>query len=558
MLLINDALLLSVLVWWLAAPAWRGMSRMCWKTSAEGLRDVRTTTLVSPGLLDPIANEYIRRHSDDSAYFFLSSWQIAFYALVFQGALYLLLTDWLVLMTLGILCMSLVYLSCVAFRLTAVCLSLSGKGVIEVTSAQLQSLRDAELPIYTILVPLYKEANIANSIVSSLGRLDYPPECLDIKLLLEEDDQATIDAVRRISIDERYELIVVNNALPKTKPKACNHGLARARGQFCVIYDAEDQPEPDQLKKAVYAFRHVDRKVICLQAKLNYRNPRQNCLTRWFTIEYTMWFDFLLPGLWRLGAPIPLGGTSNHFRTDVLHNLNGWDPFNVTEDCDLGIRICKAGYKTAVLESTTWEEANSDLRNWINQRSRWMKGFFQTHIAHMRRPGHLVWSIGLWRSLCFWLSVGAVSATQVLNLVFWAISVCLLVLLASDVISGRGAWEVVSGHRNEYRLAWKLLYWGPGESPFWSGVSIALFALGCVLFLANGLFIAINALACFKRGNLDLICYAVLSPLYWLLMSVAACKGFVQLFTRRFYWEKTVHGLDGSVVEPSMQLDAVV
>ena len=56
-----------------------------------------------------------------------------------------------------------------------------------------------------------------------------------------------------------------------------------------------------------------------------------------FTLEYTFWFDYMLPGLERLRLPIPLGGTSNHFRTATLRDLGGWAPFNVTEDAHLGI-----------------------------------------------------------------------------------------------------------------------------------------------------------------------------------------------------------------------------
>lgn len=556
MLVVNDLLLVAVVVYCWRRAVWRLPQTMIRllrgadrnsadRNAAEPPAAESAASESAASEFDDVTRAYLRRHPHDSAYLFLGVWQKLFYLLLLQGVIYLLLTNWLVLVTLFTFLASLLYIGCILFRLSAVCLSLSGKGLIQVTPDELTRLSESDLPVYTVLVPLYKEANIARSIVTSLSQLDYPAEKLDIKLLLEEDDAETIEAVRRTSLGDQYDVIIVGNSQPKTKPKACNHGLATTRGQYCVIFDAEDQPEPDQLKKAVYAFQHVDKDVVCLQAKLNYRNPRQNMLTRWFTIEYTMWYDLLLPGLKRLGAPIPLGGTSNHFRTDVLQELDGWDPFNVTEDCDLGIRISKAGRQTAILESTTWEEANSEVRNWINQRSRWMKGFFQTHIAHMRRPWRLLWSLGPWRLICFWLSVGGVSLTMVLNLVFWAVGACYLVLLAADWWEGRELWQVIAGHRNEARLAWKMVFLGGGESPWWSAVSLTLFTMGGALLLSNGIFILINCLACLKRGNKDLIGAALLSPFYWVLISIGAWKGFVQLYTNRFYWEKTAHGLSG-------------
>jgi len=169
-----------------------------------------------------------------------------------------------------------------------------------------------------------------------------------------------------------------------------------------VIFDAEDQPDRDQLKKAVVAFRRLEAegktKVACLQAKLNYFNSHQNALTKFFTLEYTNWFDLFLPGLHAVHTPIPLGGTSNHFHTEVLRQMDGWDPFNVTEDCDLGIRLARHGYATEVLDSTTWEEANCRLGNWVRQRSRWIKGYFQTHLSHTREaflPGLVLGGIFL-------------------------------------------------------------------------------------------------------------------------------------------------------------------
>jgi len=206
------------------------------------------------------------------------------------------------------------------------------------------------LPVYTILVPMYKESSVIRRLIENLEQLDYPKFKLDIRLLVEEDDVEAQELLRSLQLPHHYSIIVVPHSKPKTKPKACNYGLIHAKGEYVVIYDAEDRPEPDQLKKVHLAFTRSPESCCCIQAKLNYYNSEQNILTRWFTQEYSMWFDLLLPGLMQLDIPIPLGGTSNHFKTEILKRLNAWDPYNVTEDADLGIRLY--GRKRIVVQET--------------------------------------------------------------------------------------------------------------------------------------------------------------------------------------------------------------
>src|SRR5258708_6606643 len=193
-------------------------------------------------------------------------------------------------------------------------------------------------------------------------------------LLLEEDDKETIQKIKNYDLPSYFEIVIVPHSLPKTKPKACNYGLLHATGEYTVIFDAEDIPDPLQLKKAVIAFEKSGSQVVCIQAKLNFYNPTQSFFTKLFTAEYSLWFDLVLTGLQSIHAPIPFGGTSNHFRTKDLWLLKGWDSFNVTEDCDLGMRLVKQGYRTAVIDSITLEEANPAFNNWFWQRSRWIKG----------------------------------------------------------------------------------------------------------------------------------------------------------------------------------------
>lgn len=383
----------------------------------------------------------------------------------------------------------------------------------DVTDEEIAALDEADLPVYTILIPLYREAAVVPALVDGIGNLDYPKTKLDVKLLCEEDDDETIPAILALNLPPHFKLVVVPDSLPKTKPKACNYGLLQAEGKYVVIYDAEDRPDPDQLKKAIIAFDKSEDNVTCIQAKLNYFNQDQNMLTRWFSAEYSMWFDLMLPGLDKDGVPIPLGGTSNHFVTERLIELGCWDPFNVTEDADLGIRLHKAGYTTSIIDSTTLEEANSDVHNWIRQRSRWIKGYIQTWLVHMRRPGELLNTIGLKSFISFNLVVGGVFIF-LLNPIFWTLTTVFFFT----------HWDFI---RDLFP-------------------SFIFYVSAAMLFIGNFIFIYFNVAGSLQRGYFHLTKYALLSPIYWGLMSWAAWKGFIQLFTNPFYWEKTIHGLDGT------------
>ena len=247
------------------------------------------------------------------------------------------------------------------FLLRAILVTAGGGrgGVIDREIAiEARALREEELPVFTILVPMFREAESLPILADALRRLDYPLGKLDIKIVLEASDLETITTARTLGLEGVFEIILVPPSQPQTKPKACNYALRFARGEFLVVYDAEDRPEPDQLRKVVAAFRRAPANTACLQCRLNYYNAHENWLTRMFTLDYSLWFDEMLPGLERLGLPIPLGGTSNHFKIAVLRELHGWDPFNVTEDADLGIRLAQKGYRVGVVDTTTFEEAS--------------------------------------------------------------------------------------------------------------------------------------------------------------------------------------------------------
>jgi cellulose synthase/poly-beta-1,6-N-acetylglucosamine synthase-like glycosyltransferase len=455
-------------------------------------------------------------------------------------AIYLPLFDPLI--ALGVIggTLTLVYVAAIGFRLLALVLG----GRRGAHSTQLDE-PPGGWPMYTVLVPLYKERNVARNILRALEKLDYPHDRLDVKFLLEADDPETLQALMEAGIPSYAEAVVVPPAQPKTKPRACNHGLERARGEFLVIFDAEDRPEPDQLKQAVYAFRNVEEHVVCFQAQLAYHNHDQNLLTKWFALEYNVWFRRYLSGLVVLGVPIPLGGTSNHFRTQALRGIGGWDPFNVTEDCDLGVRLYMQGFHTRTLDSTTWEEANSQVGNWIRQRSRWLKGYMVTHLVWGRRPWLLVLRLGPWGTLGFILSVFCVSILSALNLALWAISGTYAALLALDMSRGYALLELLTTRDHLHdRWSWPMIFHGQYEDPTLAIMSQIFFAASIALILGNIAFVLITFLAGRRPGQKGLLLAALISPLYWILLAIAAWKGLWQLLWRPHYWEKTVHGLD--------------
>ncbi|HSC19222.1 MAG TPA: glycosyltransferase, partial [Rhizomicrobium sp.] len=338
---------------------------------------------------------------------------------------------------------------------------------------------------------------------------DYPGDRLDVKLVVEEDDLETVAAAEAVAAGSAFDVTIVPRGEPRTKPRACNYALQFARGDFLVIFDAEDRPEPHQLKEAVSAFRRMPKEVACLQARLNFFNARECWLTKMFALDYALWFDFLLPGLDRLGIPMPLGGTSNHFRISALKAIHGWDPFNVTEDADLGIRLTRLGLRVRTLESTTYEEATNKIVHWVRQRTRWLKGYMQTWLVHMRDPVQLWRNAGPGGFFGFQLFVGGTVLSALLNPLLWLIFV--------------------------------LSFFIDLPLPMFSGATQSISGLG--LLMGNALFAYLAMLGPYRRNWLDLSPYALLVPVYWLLISVAAYRALWQLALNPWHWEKTPHGL---------------
>jgi cellulose synthase/poly-beta-1,6-N-acetylglucosamine synthase-like glycosyltransferase len=379
------------------------------------------------------------------------------------------------------------------------------------------ALPDDALPTYSVLVPLFRETEVAQQLLSSLFRLDYPRDRLDIKLILEASDQATRALIRDEDLPDHMEVIVVPAHGPQTKPKALNYALQFARGDLLTVFDAEDQPDEDELRLAAAGFATASDHCACLQARLFFHNVNDNWLTRQFAIEYACHFELLLPMFASLNLPVPLGGTSNHFRTDILRKIGAWDPYNVTEDADLGIRLARSGYLTGMLEAGTLEEANCELRNWVNQRSRWLKGWLQTWFVHMRNP------VRLWRELGPRGFV-VVQATM-LGVIFSALvhpffTVWIAIAIAEErfLSTDHGFFSILA-----------------------AGTGLAVLACG---YLVGVMIAHVASLRVYGRSWWPAI--LLVMPLYWLMMSAAAWLAVWQFIRAPFHWNKTRHGISGS------------
>ncbi|MFO1088477.1 MAG: glycosyltransferase [Hyphomicrobiales bacterium] len=362
-------------------------------------------------------------------------------------------------------------------------------------------LLPADLPVYTVLVPLYREDRVVGQLLDALASLDYPPEKLDVKLVVEERDRQTLSAIAAFQLPPWITVLRVPEGGPKTKPKALNIALPFSRGEFVVVYDAEDLPARDQLKRAVSLFHQSGPEVVCLQARLAFHSGETNWLTRQFAIEYDLLFGTLLPLLSRVRLPFPLGGTSNHFRTAVLKQMGAWDPFNVTEDADLGFRLARLGLRAATLDSVTLEEPVTDVPAWLRQRTRWLKGFLQTWLVLMRTPVLTARQMGP----CGFL---------VMNLLM--------------------AGTLVSGIAHPWCLAIVAVQAARGHA---EPVGVAVLLAGHAMAIGAPLLHLADSGR--LRGYAAACCTV---PFHWLLVSAASYSAVVEFAVAPFRWNKTEHG----------------
>lgn len=441
---------------------------------------------------------------DQSARFVVNAWQGAIFGALSVSLLFaaLLVPGGTLLAVHGVL--SLVFLACVVLRVSV------GLAPSKPHTPKLSTIRPGEMPVYTVLVALYKEAEVVPDLLVALGRIVWPRAKLEIKLVCEGDDTETLNAIRAQELRSYIEIIEVPPGGPRTKPKALSYALPMTSGDFVVLYDAEDRPHPFQLVEAWQRFRESDRNLACLQAPLNISNKGESWISAMFALEYSALFRGILPWFARHGLVLPLGGTSNHFRRSALMAVHGWDPYNVTEDADLGVRLRRQGYRTDVIHSPTLEDAPTDLRTWLPQRTRWFKGWAQTWLVHMRDPAATHRELGLTSFVVMQVMFAGMVLSALAYSVFLTTAAGLLLCLAiyGDLQSSHlgllvlDGVNIVCGHLSFLMLGWSTL--GKTERPeFWKRI--------------------------------------VCTPVYWVLISIAAWRCLWQLYWRPHHWEKTMH-----------------
>lgn len=391
---------------------------------------------------------------------------------------------------------ALVFVGVIAWRAAALALTLRP------VSAP-SPLKDDDLPRYSVICALYREADVLAQLVRNLCALDYPPERLEIILALEHDDAETLHAAHALALPAHMRILVVPAGEPRTKPRALNHALLGAAGDLVTIYDAEDAPDPAQLREAAARFHASSPALACLQAPLRIRiHQGSGMLARQFAAEYAALFEANVPAFSRLGLPFALGGTSNHFRAEALRRVGAWDAWNVTEDADLGFRLWRHGYRMGVVSAPTWESPPDGVHAWLPQRTRWLKGYLQTLLVHTRRPAQLGWR----GALALLLGIGAALGSAALHALalLWFSTVSLVAMLSS-------------------------------VSPMAHPLAVSLFSIGALVSI-GGCAIGMRRAALPYRVR-----DALLAPAYWALQSLALAHALIQMITAPFHWDKTPH-----------------
>jgi cellulose synthase/poly-beta-1,6-N-acetylglucosamine synthase-like glycosyltransferase len=381
-------------------------------------------------------------------------------------------------------------------------------------------LDDKDLPIYSVVVALYKEAAVADQLCAALMRLNYPRAKLDVKFVVECDDVETAQALRAATACTAFEIIVAPPGTPRTKPRALNVAAPFLKGSLATVFDAEDLPDPNQLRKSAAVFARADQRLACLQASLCIHNATRNWMTALFAIDYADLFQVFNKGVSAARLPFFLGGSSNHFRVEVLREIGCWDAYNVTEDADLGLRLARRGYETRTLSSWTYEEAPCAFLALLHQRTRWFKGWMQTALAHCRNAPSFFADLGPARAIV----VLAIFAGGFLG------------PLLTPLFTGLFAYQAAFGDLLAPKTTAEAL-----RSALWCFVAVS----GTLAPLAS-------KLAAMRREGLMRLWPALFfSPLWSLMLTLAAWRALRDLCLRPFYWDKTKHGLADPASVPS-------
>ncbi len=399
---------------------------------------------------------------------------------------------------------TLFFFACVALRMIAL------RFTRPVEAPYLGSFAARDMPVYSVLVALYHEAEIVPELLVALGRLQWPRAKLEIKLVCEADDRATIAAIRAQPLRPWIEIVEVPPVGPRTKPKALSYVLPTVSGDLVVLYDAEDKPHPLQLVEAWRRFAVAGSDVACLQAPLEITNGRAGPIPRLFAFEYAALFRGLLPWLSRSRLLLPLGGTSNHFRRRVLEEIGAWDPYNVTEDADLAVRLARFGYRTESLHFPTREHGQEDFPSWLSQRTRWFKGWLLTWLVHMRRPARLLSDLGVFSFVVFQILFAGMLVSAIAHP---------LLLATGLILAGKLALQVPLDGRQH-----------------------ALFAIDAVnIFCGYASFLLLGWQSLERGERRGFWKIVAMTPVYWAMMSLAALRAVMQLAHTPHVWEKTPH-----------------
>ena len=438
----------------------------------------------------------------DSNYF-PTPWRVIIGFLVMAG----------MIIALGVYAKYILFSSIMFICILITCFNFFGFFVFQKWQKDVPFLQDDELPTYSVFLPLLREANMVPQLMRAMDRIDYPYDKIECIYIIEENDDDTRLAVEKIidKAQKRSRILIVPDGTPCTKPRACNYALWNTQGDICVIYDAEDIPDPLQLREAATRFSILDEDYACLQAPLDIHCPSYSILSSHMAIEYLYLFNCTLPALSYFRLPIPLGGTSNHLRREVLHKIYGWDSWNVTEDADLGIRLAANGYKTGMVKRKTIESATYGLQNFIRQRTRWQKGYLQTWMVRCRDMRGLINKLGFVEFMSFHFIIGVRSLISLVHVYV------MLQLVFSPMLFF--AFSDYSGLRIE-------------------------------MFIAYALLILSYVIVCVKKKKKNFIPDILMLPLVWCCLIIVVIRAIIQLIIIPTKWEKTEHTvLDNAVFE---------
>ncbi|MCA0229272.1 MAG: glycosyltransferase [Bacteroidetes bacterium] len=364
------------------------------------------------------------------------------------------------------------------------------------------SMRVEEWPKFSILVPLKNEDEVIHATLQAIENLDYPSDRKEVLIVVEDTDLVTQRSLAQIDLPFSFRIIHIPELPPFTKGRALLYALSEATGTYLTVYDAESRPEPSQLKVAATALLQANNET-CFQSKIRISNAGTNWLTRNFAGEYYEWYERHLSELSAQGLPFGLGGNSFFVSKKALEEAGAWDPFNVTEDADLSVRLSENGVKLQILDSVTTETCPDTPKGWINQRTRWNKGLFITQLVHLGRT----FMSDIWRGeawISFWLPMISAALVPFFNLYI------------------------------PIYMTW-------GNLSLWNVyvMSVALWGL----FSLNLVFTcAINYLT-YRRMGIVVSPLRILKDwfLYLILHIASGVKAYAEYFISPLYWHKTQH-----------------